>query len=75
MKMAEFKFKFIYQCIIIRIDCLVANKNFVLLKFCLTTKSTRALDRANKHELLNSVNDWLYINEVKSVSNSIYTIK
>ena len=30
--MAEFKFKFIYKCIIICIDCFVVNKNFVLLK-------------------------------------------
>ena len=29
--MAEFKFKFIYKCIIICIDCFVVNKNFVLL--------------------------------------------
>ena len=31
MCMAEFKFKFIYKCIIICIDCFVVNKNFVLL--------------------------------------------
>ena len=37
MCMAEFKFKFIYKCIIICIDCFVVNKNFVLLtKFCFT---------------------------------------
>ena len=32
MYMAEFKFKFIYKCIIICIDCFVVNKHFVLLK-------------------------------------------
>ena len=32
MYMAEFKFKFIYKCIIICIDYFVVNKNFVLLK-------------------------------------------
>ena len=37
MYMAEFKFKFIYKCIIICIDCFVVNKNFVLLlKFLFT---------------------------------------
>ena len=35
MYMAEFKFKFIYKCIIICIDCFVVNKNFVLLNFVL----------------------------------------
>ena len=41
MYMAEFKFKFIYKCIIICIDCFVVNKNFVLLKFCFTNKTNQ----------------------------------
>ena len=33
--MAEFKFKFIYKCVIICIDCFVVNTNVVLLKIIL----------------------------------------
>ena len=34
MYMAKFKFKFIYKCIIICIDCFVVNTNFILQKKC-----------------------------------------
>ena len=44
MYMAEFKFKFIYKCIIICIDCFVVNKNFVLLNpYCVYEVLLRCL--------------------------------
>ena len=48
--MAEFKFKFIYKCIIICIDCFVVNKNLVLLnKFSFTNETSVGIATCYKY--------------------------